>query len=438
MARTPYHNEPDIDLEAIDTGIDNDRYASLLEQVVSQSKPDGETIELNELLGERTLEDGGVLGGMLELIRNHINFMLKNNELTEDAAGQVYSACVQQAFGGSIDFLTKQFELKQIDKDKTTSLIQQAMDIKRKMIDNEAAKISKLQAEYNLEVLSPLDTEMKTEQIEQMHVDHQIGQYKLNTLLPDEHMAHEKEALISQYRLDTLLPDEHLERAKRLALLDYDLATLKPDEHKANVTENATREYYRTDMQPEEKLTLVANRELAQANTELKEKEVTLAEKNIGLAEKELLLKEKEIEIRAKEVEAKTYEVEHLLPVEVQLKSAQTCLANTDCEIKTYYKQHIQPIEKDIASWKEDQEKVNAGSGTLGNSLPAKKLEQLAKQTELYERQRLSYDDTKYLRLLETQVNFAGIIFADSDTPDPLTAFATNSAVNNTYQAVKP
>jgi hypothetical protein len=150
MARTPYHDEPDVDLEAIDTGISNDRYSTLLEQVISQANPIGATIQLDELIGERTLEDGGVLGGMLELIRNHINFMLKNNELTEDAAGQVYSACVQQAFSGSIDFLTKQFELKQIDKDKTISLVQQAMDIKRKMIDNETAKISKLQAEYNL------------------------------------------------------------------------------------------------------------------------------------------------------------------------------------------------------------------------------------------------------------------------------------------------
>jgi hypothetical protein len=113
-------------------------------------------------------------------------------------------------------------------------------------------------------------------------------------------------------------------------------------------------------------------------------------------------------------------------------------ISNEECSIKAYYRLNIQPIEKSIADWKEDQERVNAGNGDLGESLPAKKLEQLAKQTELYERQRLSYDDTKYLRLLETQVNFAGIIFADSDTPDPLSGFADNNAVDNTYQAVKP
>ena len=336
-------------------------------------------------------------------------------------------------------------------------------------------------------------------------------QPKESTLLTDKHdlniLEKTNKSFINtsiQPKESTLLSDKHdlniaeknIKTYQRTDIMTKD-AIILTDKHNMNITENDIREYYRDFIQAEEKLTMIAERKIAEEKVllsqqelvlgakdielktkqivlsgkdiELKtkqivldEKRILLATKDIELKTKQILLDEKRVLIAGKELDMKTYELTTMLPAKLSqinaeidhlgyqddmivaniakvgaektLVDKQVCVTEKDCLIKTYYNSDIQPNEASIAEAKATSERILAGLVVSAESLPGKKIEQMSAQTDLYVKQGDSYADKKNLDLLKIQTNYSAMVFADLEDPSNYTlALGGNTAVNTTF-----
>lgn len=57
-----------------------------------------------DVVGAATVTDGGYVGDLLKLARAHVDEAIKNNELTQSDAGQIYTAMIPAAFQNGIMF----------------------------------------------------------------------------------------------------------------------------------------------------------------------------------------------------------------------------------------------------------------------------------------------------------------------------------------------
>jgi len=56
------------------------------------------------VVGSGTIDDGGYIGDLLTLARAHVDAAIKNNELTKEAAGEIYTAMIPAAMQNGIGF----------------------------------------------------------------------------------------------------------------------------------------------------------------------------------------------------------------------------------------------------------------------------------------------------------------------------------------------
>ena len=61
-------------------------------------------IDWNTVVGDSTVDNGGYIGDLLKLARAHVDEAIRNNELTQEAAGQIYTAMIPAAFENGITF----------------------------------------------------------------------------------------------------------------------------------------------------------------------------------------------------------------------------------------------------------------------------------------------------------------------------------------------
>jgi len=64
-----------------------------------------------------------------------------------------------------------------------------------------------------------------------------------------------------------------------------------------------------------------------------------------------------------------------------------------------------------------------------------KQYDVLTAQEELYQRQKESFDDNKYQKVLEAQLNYNSMVFQDADAPDVLNV-TLEQAVNDIYNKI--
>jgi len=443
----PYHGDTDYSekVSDLDTGYADSNGVTATNEIVDNIDPGGLSISVDELVGSKTLSDGGVLGDLLELLRVHVNDMINRSELDRTTAGQVYSSLIQTALTGSLDWVFRTNEVKQADKQRSLDMVQKLYEIEAAKLGVATMQEDRKLKMFDLNYIKPLDHEMLVEQVENQHIVHQLTQSQYDGSEINNNTA--------QYNLDNILPkqatlldDDHSAKETELGIRSYykdEMQTVEKsildDEHCIKSTDCEIKIYYKDEMQPEEKLTLVANREIAQKNVDLKDRELDLADKELAMKDKELLLKDKELDLAEKELDMKQYELDNVLPSQVSLTNAQACVQNAECSIKTYYHDNIQVYEKDMAHAKAFQEEVNAGNYNADDSMPAKKIEQMGIQNQLYTRQKDSYDDIKYQKLFDTQVNYAAMIFADrtEETPEVL-QIGGGDAVVDTYNLLTP
>ena len=61
-------------------------------------------IQWSSVVGDKTIANGGYVGDLLTLARAHVEAAVLNNELTREAAGEIYTAMIPSAFQNGIGF----------------------------------------------------------------------------------------------------------------------------------------------------------------------------------------------------------------------------------------------------------------------------------------------------------------------------------------------
>jgi len=64
-------------------------------------------INWTNLTGDKSLAAGGYIGDLMVLARAHIADALKNNQITQEQAGAVYTEMIPSAFQSGIAFAMK-------------------------------------------------------------------------------------------------------------------------------------------------------------------------------------------------------------------------------------------------------------------------------------------------------------------------------------------
>ena len=120
------------------------------------------------------------------------------------------------------------------------------------------------------------------------------------------------------------------------------------------------------------------------------------------------------------------FELNSMKPQQLLDMKEKVLASIADRKVQEYYQSNIQPCEKRLTCAKASIEEINSGIGG-GLSLPAAKLEQIGKQTDLYQAEIDAYADRRRQKLLETIVNYHSMIFPDLPLPK-----AFDWAVNET------
>ncbi len=93
-------------------------------------------ITWDSIVGDQTINSGGYVGDLLTLARAHVDAAIKNNELTKEAAGQVYTALIPAAIQNGIGFAMQEqlTEAKiAVEEDKlVTSATQRDLIVRQK------------------------------------------------------------------------------------------------------------------------------------------------------------------------------------------------------------------------------------------------------------------------------------------------------------------
>jgi len=117
------------------------------------------TINWNDIVGSKTLEDGGYVGDFMAVARAHLNEAKDNGEITQGEVGEVYSAMIPSAFQQGLQFamtralsearVTSEIKNQDILETKNTLLtrqvaqLEQQMDTQRQQLENTLLTASK-------------------------------------------------------------------------------------------------------------------------------------------------------------------------------------------------------------------------------------------------------------------------------------------------------
>ena len=61
----------------------------------------------DDIVGKKSLEDGGYVGDMLEVARKHIEDAKLKNQITQAQAGELYSTMIPAAFSNALTYAFK-------------------------------------------------------------------------------------------------------------------------------------------------------------------------------------------------------------------------------------------------------------------------------------------------------------------------------------------
>ena len=386
-----YHETNEEYVYPVKKELGNAEVQETLTTLISSLRDDAIPYTFKDLVGERTLADGGVVGGLLDLSKQHITQMVNDNELSEDIAGQVYSGMLPSAIDGALKFVMGLEETKQ----KNISLIldkllkiydlglkDSTQEQQRYAIDNllferdrlnalkeedmlESIEIKHRQHEeivaqtnihvYNLENTLPANTDNTTTKTELLDRDIDLKQHELDVTVPlkDDNIATttvllDKDIALKQHELVTTVPLKDDNIATTTDLLDRDIALklhelnttvpLKDDSIATSTVlldkDIAIKEYTRTNVMPKEVLKTVAGTNLTDAETAIKA--LTLAE----VMPLEILLLDKELSI-------KDYKYHIMMPQELAKLVADTNLVIKETELKDFTLNDLLPLDKE-------------------------------------------------------------------------------------------
>jgi len=362
-----YHETNEEYVYPVKKELGNAEVQETLTTLISSLRDDAIPYTFKDLVGERTLADGGVVGGLLDLSKQHITQMVNDNELSEDIAGQVYSGMLPSAIDGALKFVMGLEETKQ----KNISLIldkllkiydlglkDSTQEQQRYAIDNllferdrlnalkeedmlESIEIKHRQHEeivaqtnihvYNLENTLPANTDNTTTKTELLDRDIDLKQHELDVTVPlkDDNIATttvllDKDIALKQHELVTTVPLKDDNIATTTDLLDRDIA-LKL--HELNTTVPLQDDHLATT-------TDLLDRDIA---LKLHELNTTVPLKDDSIATSTVLLD--------KDIAIKEYTRTNVMPKEVLKTVAGTNLTDAETAIKALTLAEVMPLE---------------------------------------------------------------------------------------------
>ena len=295
---------------------------------------------------------------------------------------------------------------------------------------------------YNLNTILPTEVDKLLAEIALLGVRKDTDLYNLNTMLPAEVDKLEADtALVGKnedildLQISTIIPKEALKLDKDIDMLAKQIELL--------VVKKATDLYHLNTMLPAELAKLIADTDLVRKNEDILDLHITqLIPAEIAKMQQDVIIATRKAEIEAEklliakeELLIKKYELSTMLPAQVNKINGEIALMNADRLIKDAYRTTVQPHEALLAEAKAHQERINAGLVGGGTPLPTARIAQLEKQTELYDRQKSAYNDDKYQKLLDTQINYNAMVFADDPTPEVLDV-CKYPAIDDTYASL--
>jgi hypothetical protein len=137
-------------------------------------------IDWANIVGSKTIDNGGFIGDVLQVVRKHINESKQNGELKDEAAGAVYSQAFMQAIQQVLTYelsrgkaqkevellcIQKDAALKDIELKEKTYLLEERMKQEELKLRKKELELKELQINKELE-LKEKELELKEEELE--------------------------------------------------------------------------------------------------------------------------------------------------------------------------------------------------------------------------------------------------------------------------------
>ena len=93
------------------------------------------TINWADIVGDSTVVSGGYIGDLLTLARAHVDAAIKAGELTQETAGEIYTAMIPSAFQQGIAYaMSEELTIAAIDKAASEALSAEAQLVNERLI----------------------------------------------------------------------------------------------------------------------------------------------------------------------------------------------------------------------------------------------------------------------------------------------------------------
>ena len=405
-----------VDVSSIGTSTNQDTYDNLI-------RP-----SFTNIIGTGTLDDGGYVGRLMQLIRVHITDMLENQELTKEVSGEVLSALLGKAITESIEF----------EKHQLLSATAFAKSVAELEVLKQEVLSSTAKSKQDIYTFTDLMPVQKVLLEEQANVEH------------FKHLTEEQQAIdlnIKAGGTGTLSGGITLE--KSLAYIERMVGETKLGNTGNGIDLTNSQEYWRSVAIKSDAVLknieaggtgdatdpLVPTSSLPYIKRMIEESKLGNTGNGIDLTNslgKWQTISAKET---SKLVEAQK-DAAILKAKELSIINGGT--GNNDIDPS----KSIHAYERDMVNYKMLGEKEKAGyiSGNYNPnlSLYAQQVKSMKEQTSMYSRQRKAFDDRKSQTLLDSAMKYNMMVFPDNtDAQNQIPDAAKKASLDSLFTSIK-
>jgi len=364
----------------------------------------------SNVVGTKTLVDGGAAGDLLELGSLHIEKAMDAGYITQGEGGSVYVQLIASSFEQAIAFelLRALRNLELEEKNKEIEMLTEQIEsenLKQEQMDVELNTMK-----FNLEQIKPLEKSTMEEEIESIN----LSQEKENVLIDTASFDLNEIKPLEKTKIKEDIESINLEQEKENVLINiasFDLNKIKPLE------KNQLEVGIETATIGTEKL-VVETDSIRYDLTYKKPKEIEILSENVISAQKEhsladakILLTDKQSDKTVVETDLLSYELGSIKPKELQILDENVGLAIANKEL-TQGKSLAEKIKNGL--------QVLGGTEDVSSSLYKKNIDIAGSQKLLVDRQTKGFEEEKDLRIFKTQVDYATMIFDQAEVADVL------------------
>jgi len=350
-------------LDSLPDALDIPTDLGKLDDLISKLTDSNNRISSEKLIGEGTLEDGGLVGSLLHLLRAHSVASLKSGELTKANLGEVYSGLLNVATDTAVKMLTSSSTELQTATEALSRAIMAKISINEEVAKLQYEKYKVAGEAYKLEVLNPLTREQLKETNEKLHIDHEIAKYTYDYILPEDLGAKVKNNSLldinykeREYSYTNILPLDKSIKDKQIddmtvgtSIKEYNLSDMLPTDKEIKLKQiddlakdTSIKDYNLTNILP-------ADKDMKLKQTQGIEKDTSIKDYNLtNILPLDKSMKEDQIADLAKETEIKSYNLTNILPLDKNFKTNQVADLAKDTAIKDFNLTNLLPLDESL------------------------------------------------------------------------------------------